>query len=56
MGTKICEISTNNLWWEGRHFLKSIVEYNNRSRKQTKIQINNSLLNIYLFTNEKKKY
>ena len=43
---KMCDISTNSLWWEGPHFLKSIVvEFNNRSRKQMKIQIDDSLLN-----------
>ena len=62
---KTCDISTDNLWWEGPHFLKNIVEYNNRSRKQTKIEIDDSLLsscnerivktNSYLVTGEKKK-
>ena len=42
---KMCDISTNNLWWEGPHFLKNIVEYDNRSRKQTKTEIDDSLLN-----------
>ena len=41
----MCDISANNLWWEGPHFLKNMVEYNNRSRKQTKIEIDDSLLN-----------
>ena len=27
---KTCDISTDNLWWEGPHFLKNVVEYNNR--------------------------
>ena len=59
------DISANNLWWEGPHFLKNMVEYNNRSRKQTKIEIDDSLLsscnerivktNSYLVTGEKKK-
>ena len=54
-----------NLWWEGPHFLKNIVEYDNRSRKQAKIEIDDSLLNScngrivktnsYLVTSEKKK-
>ena len=45
---KMCDISTNSLWWEGPHFLKSIVvEFNNRIRKQMKIQIDDSLLNSY---------
>ena len=61
---KTCGISANNLWWEGPHFLKNIVEYNNRSRKQTKIEIDDSLLNScneriiktsrYLISGEKK--
>ena len=42
---KMCDISTNNLWWEGPHFLKNIVEYNNISRRQTKIEIDDSLFN-----------
>ena len=25
---KMCDISANNLWWEGPHFLKGIVGYN----------------------------
>ena len=41
----MCDISTNNLWWEGPHFLKNIVEYDNRSRKQTKTETDDSLLN-----------
>ena len=62
---KMCYISTNNLWWEGPHFLKNNVEYDNRSRKQAKIEIDDSLLNScnrrivktnsYLVTGEKKK-
>ena len=62
---KMYDISANNLLWEGPHFLKNIVEYNNRSRKQMKIEIDDSLLNsckerivktcICLVTNEKKK-
>ena len=61
---KICDISANNLWLEGPHFLKNIVEFNNRSRKQTKIEIDDSLLNScneriiktssYLISGEKK--
>ena len=60
----MCDISANNLWWEGPHFLKNMVEYNNRSRKQTKIEIDDSLLNScneriiktsrYLISGEKK--
>ena len=52
-------------WWEGPHFLKNIVEYNNRSRKEMKIQIGDSLFNScnerivktnsHLVTGEKKK-
>ena len=59
------DISANNLWWEGPHFLKSIVGYNNISRKQTKIDIDDSLsnrcngriikTNSYLVTGEEKK-
>ena len=62
---KTCDISTDNLWWEGPHFLKNVVEYNNRLRKQTKIEIDDSLwnscneriakTNSYLVTGEKKK-
>ena len=62
---KMCDISANNLWWEGPHFLKNMVEYNNRSRKQTKIEIDDFLLNScnkrivktnsYLVTGAKKK-
>ena len=61
----MCDISANNLWWEGPHFLKNMVEYNNRSRKQTKIEIDDSLFNScnerivktnsYLVTGQKKK-
>ena len=61
---KICGISANNLWLEGPHFLKNIVEFNNRSRKQTKKEIDDSLLNScneriiktsrYLISGEKK--
>ena len=61
----MCDISTNNFGWEGPHFLKNIVEYNNRSRKQRKIEIDDSpsnscdkriiKINIYLVTSEKKK-
>ena len=61
----MCNISTNNLWWEGSHFLKNIVKYNNRKIRQTKIKIDGSLLNrrderivktnSYLVTSEKKK-
>ena len=61
----MCNVSKNNLWWEEPHFLKNIVEYNYRSRKQTKIEMDNCLLNsydkriiktnIYLVTREKKK-
>ena len=45
--TKImmCYISANNLRWKGPYFLKNIAEYNNRSRKQTKIENDDSLLN-----------
>ena len=39
------DISTNNLWWEGPHFLKNIAESYDRSRKQTKIEFDDSLLN-----------
>ena len=42
---KMCNISTNNLWWEGSHFSKNIVKYNNRKIKQMKIKIDGSLLN-----------
>lgn len=62
---KMCNVSKNNLWWEEPHFLKNIVEYNYRSRKQTKLEMDNCLLNsydkriiktnIYLVTREKKK-
>ena len=62
---KMCDISANNLCWEGPHFLKSIVGYNNISRKQTKIDIDDSLsnrcngriikTNSYLVTGEEKK-
>ena len=62
---KTCGISANNLWWEGPHFLKNNVEYNNRPRKQMKIEIDDSLLNncnvriiktnSYLVIGEKKK-
>ena len=62
---KMCNISTNNLWWEGSHFSKNIVKYNNRKIKQMKIKIDGSLLNrrdekivktnSYLVTSEKKK-
>ena len=38
------DISANNLWWEGPHFLKNMVEYNNRSRKQTKTAVTKGLL------------
>ena len=61
----MCDISANNLWWEGPYFLKSIAEYNNKSRKQTKIDTDDSFLNScngriiktnsYLVTDEKKK-
>ena len=61
----MCDISANNLCWEGPHFLKSIVGYNNISRKQTKIDIDDSLsnrcngriikTNSYLVTSEEKK-
>ena len=50
---------------KGLHFLKNIVEYNNRSRKQTKVEVDNFLLNSceernietkdYLVTSEKKE-
>ena len=40
---KMCDISVNKLRWEGLHFLKNMVEYNNRSRKQTKIEIDDSV-------------
>ena len=62
---KMFDISTNSLWLEGRNFLKNIVEYNTRSRKQTKIEIDHSFLNScdkrivkidsYLVTSKKKK-
>ena len=62
----MCNISTNNLWWEGSHFLKNIVKYNNRKIRQTKIKIDGSLLNrrderivktnSYLVTSEKKNF
>ena len=61
----ICDISANNLRWKGPNFLKNIAEYNNRSRKQTKIENDDSLLNSsgerfvktnsYLVTSEKKE-